>query len=122
MSMFALAHKLPLSPLQIHVNLVLNPAFCYMRVPGSPSPFPYQGSLTLQLGWSPAQHRRVPGWGGQAQVLIFLKQAGGHGVGSIASPLLHTPSSLSQAILELPAFQILVSPDEIPCSWNHLIL
>lgn len=78
MSMFALAQELLLSPLQIHVNLVLNPALCYMRVPGSPSPFPHQGLLTSQLGWSPAQCCWVPGWGGRAQVLIFHQQRGIH--------------------------------------------
>lgn len=36
MSLFTLAHELPLSPLRIHVNLVLNPVLCYTRVPGSP--------------------------------------------------------------------------------------
>ena len=117
MSMFALAHELSLSPLQIHVNLVLNPAFCYIRVPGSPSPSPHQGLLTLQLGWSPAQHCWVPVWGGQVQVLIFHKQAGEHGMGSITSPLLHTPSSASQAISGVASF-----PDTCFPWWNPLLL
>lgn len=110
MSMFALAYELPLSPIQIHVNLVLNPAFCYMRVPGSPSPFLHQGLFTSQLGCSPTQYRRVPGWGGQVQVLIFHKQEGKHSMGFITSSSLCT---LSQAISGLASF---------PGTWNPLLL
>lgn len=75
MSTFALAHELPLSPLQIHENLVLNPAFCYMRVPGSPSPF--LTKVCSCHSWAGVQPStaRCPGWGGQVWVLIFHMQA-----------------------------------------------
>lgn len=109
MSIFTLAQELSLSPLQINVNLVLNPAFCYMRVPGSPSSFLHQGLLTSQLGWSPAQHHWVPGWGRQVQVLIFHKQAGKQSMGSITSPLLCTLSSYFWTC-------------KFPRTWNPLLL
>lgn len=118
MSMFAVAQELPFSPLQIHVNLMLNPALCYMRVPGSPSPFPHQGLLASQLDWSPAQHCRVPGWGGQAQVLI-IPQAGRwawHGIHH--QPLTaHSLPSASQTISGVASF-----PDTCFPWWNLLLL
>ena len=74
MSMFALAHELPLSPLQIHVNLVLNPALCYMsaREPLS-LPAPRLAHIAAGLESSPAP----PGARlGRASTGTHLPQAG----------------------------------------------
>lgn len=108
MSMFALAHELPLSPLQIHENLVLNPAFCYMRVPGSPSPFLTKACSCHSWAGVQPSTARCPGWGGKVWVLIFHRQA------SMAwdpsQPLTaHSLSWLLKLFLELPVFQLCVS-------------
>lgn len=120
MSMFALAHELPLSPLQIHENLVLNPAFCYMRVPGSLSPF-----LTKTCSchsWAGFQAGLPGAQAGEGKCGYSSSTGRKAWHGTHQSPLLHTDSPASQAVSRVASFPATCFPRWIPYSWNYLTL
>lgn len=101
MSLFALAQELPLSPLWIHVNLVLNPALCYMRVPGSPLPSCTTArSRCSQAGCQP----RSPGCQAGEDQRGHSSSTSWH-VSVARGPSLHAPSSASQTISGVAGFQ-----------------